>query len=358
MDKHLQALVLAQVLVGVLVDGLRLVLAQVLGHQAESLLVVLDQLGRTGVGGTRDARRQHVGHGLAVGVLLNVHGTYFHETRLGSGGRLQALLVLPPLAAHQVERTEAQHDGAAEAREEHTHEADAGEVVDGAFLLLVLGEGDAILIPAHGHGVAIAQLGIVVAMVHDIGVVALRTVVVGLQLVVADAYAVLVVAVVLVQGEVLVDVLHVGRSLVGGVVALRTLVRGGRVALRVVDAPVAVQDAATLLVVVAATVIVVVVAGGVVVPGLAYAVVGHDAVHGVEPRLVVAILALLRVGQAVVAHVLQGARAGGRGKGVGLRGLHGNAPPLRVGKVLSAVDGHTALVELLAVAQHVLRDLA
>ena len=124
MNEHLQALVLAQVVVQVLIDGLRLALTQVADGQTEGLLVVLDELRLVGVGGAADARRQGVGHGLAVGVLLNVDGAHLHRSRLGAGGRHQALLVLAPLAAHEVEASEAQHDRLFEAGEEHTHEAD------------------------------------------------------------------------------------------------------------------------------------------------------------------------------------------------------------------------------------------
>ena len=45
MHKHLHVLVLAQVEVGVLIDGLRLVLRQVLHRQTKCLLVVLRKLG-------------------------------------------------------------------------------------------------------------------------------------------------------------------------------------------------------------------------------------------------------------------------------------------------------------------------
>ena len=219
-DKHLQPLVLAKVDVDVLIDGLRLVLAQILHHQAKGLLVVLGELWLVGVGHTRDARRQHVGHGLALGVLLDVDGAHLQGARLGAGAGLQVLLVLAPCAAHQVERAETQHDVLFESGQEHTHEADGGEVVDGAFALLVGREGDAVLIPAHGDAVVIAQLGRIVAVVHDIAAFRLLPAVVGLQLVVADGYAVLVVALILVQGVVLVQVFHVGAGLVAAVVAL------------------------------------------------------------------------------------------------------------------------------------------
>ena len=226
-DKHLQVLVLAQVEVGVLVDGLRLVLREVLHGEAEGLLVLLSELLLVGILHAADARRQDVGHRLALGVLLHVDGTHLHRSCLSTRTGLQVLLVLSPLTLHQVETAEAEGDGLLEARQEHTHEADGGEVADAAHLLLPLRQRYAILIPAHGLGLAVAQLGAVVAVVHDVGVVALLPVVVGLQLVVADGYAVLIVALILVEGVVLVDVLDVRTGLIRGVVRLGLVVGRG-----------------------------------------------------------------------------------------------------------------------------------
>ena len=355
---HLQTLVLAQVEVGVLVDGLRLVLRQVLHHQAERLLVVLRQLRLRGVGSTADARRQHVGHRLALSVLLNVDGAGLQQTRLGAGTGLQVLLVLAPLAADQVETAEAKHHRLLEASEEHTHETNRGKVVDSAYLLFPFAQRHTVLIPAHGERVAVAQLSIVVAVVYDIRFVRLLPAVVGLQLVVADGYAILVVALILVQCEVLIDVLHVWSGFVRCVVRLRLVVAGRRVALRVVDALVAVHDALALTVEVGAAEVVVVIAGRVAAPGAQHAVVGDDAANLVEPLLVGSVLALLAIGQSVQAYVLQRARATGGGKGIGLRGLHRNLTPLGGLVRGRAVDWHTALVEFLTVAQHVFRHLA
>ena len=358
MYEHLQATVAAEVEVGVLIDGLRLVLRQVLHRQAERLLIILGELGLRWVGGTADARGQHVGHGLALGVLLDVDGTHLEHARLCAGRGLQVLLILAPFAAHEVERSEAQHDGLLESGEEHAHEADGGEVVDGSHLLLILGERYAILIPTDGERVAVAQLGIIVTMVDDVGVFRLHAAVVGLQLVVADGDAILIVALILVERIVLVDVLHVGAGLVAAVVAFGLVVGRRRVALRVIDALVAVHDGAPLTVEVGAAEVVVVVAGGVLAPGLDERVVLHDGADGVEPLAVGAEGALLLVGQTVQSDVLQLSRAAGRGEGIGLSGLHGNLAPLCLLEARRAVDGHAALIELLAVAEHVLRDLA
>ena len=357
MDEHLQPLILAQVVVQVLIDGLRLALTQVPHRQAEGLLVVLHQLRLVGVGGTADARRQGVGYRLTVGILLDVDGTHLHRTRLGSSGRQEALLILAPLATHQVETAEAQHDGFLESREVHTHETDAGEVVDIAHPLLALGQGDAELIPAHGQRVAVAQLHVAVAAVGNVGVGG-HAVVVGLQVVVADADTVLEIAFVLVQGIVLVDVLHVGSHLIRSVVRLRAVVGIGRVALRIVDALIAVQDAGLGIVEVGTAIVVVVVGGRVITPGLEQRVVLHHRTYLVEPLLVGTVGTLLVVVHAIETDILQHTAASGRGKGVGLRSLLGNLTPLRIAEGLTSVDGHTALIELLAVAQHILRHFA
>ena len=171
-------------------------------------------------------------------------------------------------------------------------------------------------------------------------------------------HLVLEVALILVERVVLVDILHVGACLVRGVVRLRAVVGIGRVTLRVVDTLVAVEDARLCRVEVGASVVVVVVAGRVVAPGRQQRVVLHDGTYLVEPLLVGAIGALLVIVQSVKTHILQGAAAGGSGKGIGLRGLFRNLAPLGVAEGIAAVDGHTALIELLTVAEDVLTDFA
>ena len=180
MHKHLQVLILLQVQRGVLIDSLRLVLRQVFHHQAEGLLIALGQLRLAGVGHTADARRQHVGHRLAVGVFFHVDRTHRHRACLGSGRGHQVLLVLSPLATYQVEAAETQNNVFLEIGEEHTHEADAGKVVDSAHLRVKRHQRHPVLIPAHGAGVAIAQRCQIVTVVYYIRVFRLSPSVVGL----------------------------------------------------------------------------------------------------------------------------------------------------------------------------------
>ena len=102
----------------------------------------------------------------------------------------------------------------------------------------------------------------------------------------------------------------------------------------------------------------VVVAGRVVAPGLQQRVVAHDGAHAVQPVGIGAKGALLLIGQTVESHILLLARAAGSGEGIGLSGLHGNLTPLCLLEGRGTIDGHSALVELLTVAQHILAHLA
>ena len=191
-------------------------------------------------------------------------------------------------------------------------------------------------------------------MVHDVRVLALNTSVIGLQLVVADVNAVLVVTLILVQRVVLADVLNIRASLITGVVRLRALICIRRVALWVIDALVAVKNRGTRVVEVGASVVVIVVASRILTPCLYEAVVLYNGADGIKPLFIGVIGLFLFICQSVQANVLLAAAARGGGEGVGLCGLLRNLTPLGVRESIAAVDGHTALVELLAVAQHIL----
>ena len=107
MHKHLQTLVLAQVEVGVLIHRLCLALCQLLDDESERLLVVLHELRLRGVGHTAYSRRQHIVHGLLVGVLLDVDICCFEFAGGCGGGVGEVLLVCAPFSSHEVETTEA-----------------------------------------------------------------------------------------------------------------------------------------------------------------------------------------------------------------------------------------------------------
>ena len=99
----------------------------------------------------------------------------------------------------------------------------------------------------------------------------------------------------------------------------------------------------------------VVVVGRVVGPCLAHTVVDVDLLQEVGIGREEAFLLVV---QTIESHILQGARATGGGKGVGLGGLQGNLTPLCLSHRACTTHGHSALIELLTVAQDVLANLA
>ena len=295
-DEHLQPAILAQVEGGVLVHTLRLAGAEVVDHDVEGLLIVFHQLGLGGVLHTRDARREDIVDGGLVVVLLDIHGTHRHISRVGGTGG-EVLRIHTPLAAHQVETAEPEHDGFLELREEHTDEADGGEVADGAYPLLIPVERYAELVPCHLVGLAIAQRTASLAAVDD-------EVAAHDEVLRTDGDMILVVFLILVEREVLVDVLDIGRGLVRCVVTLFAVVGVGGVALRVVDAFIALQDGGLHLVVVAPAEIVVVVVGR--VAGDAVVDLRADlCLHGTEVVAIGIEGALLVVVETVEANVLE-----------------------------------------------------
>lgn len=142
-----------------------------------------------------------------------------------------------------------------ETSEEHAHEADAREVIDASYALLKLFERDAEKVPVDLCIVlTIAQRGLGLTLVDDV-------VLANLQIFGTDGDVVLEVFLVFVERVVLVDILHVRRTLNRGVVALCASVAVGRVALRVVDVLISAENAGLHVVVVRATEIVVVIVG-------------------------------------------------------------------------------------------------
>ena len=344
MYEHLDAFVLAHVDGRVLIDGFSLTIRQVRDHHIERLLVALDELRLGGVGIATYSGRQHIVHGKLVVVLLDVDGADRETSRLRSRV-VDVLLVDAPLAIHQLERSESEHDGMLEAREEHAHEADGGEVVDGTHAALVVVDGDAELIPGNMVGETVSKGRLRLAFVDNVVLAdhkVLRT----------QGDMILVVFLVLVERVVLVDVLDVGRSLIGSVVALGAALGVGGVALRVVDVFVSTQDAGLNLVVVASTEIVVVVVGRVVHDGVEHS--RRDLpLDGREEVLIGLEGSLLFVVQTVETEVLAFTTAAGGGESVVLGGLDGNLSPMCEGEVLGAIHRHSTLVELLSVAQDV-----
>ena len=122
-------------------------------------------------------------------------------------------------------------------------------------------------------------------------------------------HLILVVTLILIEGEVFVDILLIWLSLVTGIVTLAAIVGVWRVALRVVDTLISVEYALALIVEVCASETVIVIAGGVVIPCLEDAVSCYHATQSVEPLLICSEPTLLIVGKTVVSHILPPSRA-------------------------------------------------
>ena len=206
MDIHLQVLVLAHVVVAVLVNGLRLVAAQVSGYHAHGLLVGFDKLCLRRVSDTCDTWRQHVVDRLLVVVLFDADGAHFQgaATACWLVAVVERLLVRAPVALNEVERSKAQDGLFLEARHKDTHEADAREVPDIAFLALILFQRNAEEVPSAFLRVAVAKLYACDALVGN--VVASDNHVFR-----AYAHAILIILLVFVEGIVLIDVFNIGR---------------------------------------------------------------------------------------------------------------------------------------------------
>ena len=78
MGKHLQTLVLPEVLDGILIDRLRLAMTEVCHYEVERLLIALHQLGVLWVKGSANSRRQHIVDRNLVVVFLDVDGAHRH----------------------------------------------------------------------------------------------------------------------------------------------------------------------------------------------------------------------------------------------------------------------------------------
>ncbi len=143
-EEHLQVLVLAHIVGAVLIDGAGVAGTQIAHYHGHCLLVVLHQLCLVGVGYSAYAGRQHVVDGLLVVVLLDIDGADLQgAARSRCLAHVELLLVGAPVAVHKVQGGQPEDDILLETSHEHAHEADAGEVVDVALLLLVFVQGHA-----------------------------------------------------------------------------------------------------------------------------------------------------------------------------------------------------------------------
>ena len=208
MYKHLHVLILSQVKVHVSINSLRLATLQLFYHHIERLFIILYELGLRGVGNTGDTRRQHIVNGFLVIILFDIDSTHFQDTTL-RGRRIQTLLVDTPLATHQIETTKAQYDRLLETRHEHTHETDAGKVVDRTHPAFILHERNAELIPVNAGGIAITQLHTTGSHISDKTTFRRHTITISIQYFGRDTHTILVIAFVLVEGIIHIDILYI-----------------------------------------------------------------------------------------------------------------------------------------------------
>ena len=127
MGKHLDTLILTEVESSILVYRLGFSTGQIPDNKAQSLLVGFNQLWLTRILLTTDAWRQDVIDRSLLGIFLKIHGTSLQGSTRSS---TQLLIISTPFTTYQVERTKAQNDRLLETRKEHTHETDAGEIID------------------------------------------------------------------------------------------------------------------------------------------------------------------------------------------------------------------------------------
>ena len=334
----------------VLVDGTGIAAGQIFDGERECLFVVFHHLLLPRFEGAADAGGQDIVDGALLVVLLKIDRTHGQTARSGGGSTgIKPLLIAAPFTAHKVERGKAQHRGTVEAGHEHAHEADGREVTDVAHLLLIFAQGDAEEIPFGLHFVAVARLGVGGAHIDDV-------VLAHHHFGRVDAHAVLIVLLVLVERVVLIDVLDIGRSLVGRGVTFGAVFGSHGVAVRVVDILVAVEDGRLSAVPIRAAIVVVLV-GRRTLQQRVVDFRAHHALHLREELGISAKGALVLRGQSVEPHILTAATAGTRVEGISHRVLCGHTSPGGRG-VLGGivVEGETAFVELLAVFEHVLRD--
>ena len=297
--EELKVLVAAEVEVRVLIDGARIAASEVFDRERKGLFVVLQHLVLSRFDGAADAGGQDVVNGVFVVVFFEVHRA--HHELAGRSCRhvlIKWLPVVAPLAAYETQRGETQHNRLVEACQEHAYEADRGEVADAAELAFVFAQRNAEQIPFRGRRFAVARFRIDGAHVDNVVLSDLH----GRGI---DAHTVLIIFFVLVEREILVDVLHVRRRLVGRSVSFA--VGGRRVTVRIVDIFVTLEDRCALFVPVLPAEVVVLVAGGMLCNGIVNGR-SHIGTNGTEVVGISSESAFFFRGQTIVAHVLSAAR--------------------------------------------------
>ena len=205
MNEHLHVAITTQVECRVTIDGFRLAFAQILHHHTQCLFVGLRQLWLTGVCHTVDARRQDIVNRTLVVVLLDIDSTHLQGSGVCTIG--QRLLIDTPLTTYQVKRTKTQHDRLLKLGEEHSHKTYGGKVADTSHAIVILCQRDAELIPANLFFVTITQRSSIFTDVCN-------EVMSQTHVLRTDAYLILEIAFILVEGVVLIDILHIRIGLV------------------------------------------------------------------------------------------------------------------------------------------------
>ncbi len=258
-------LVLTHVIVAVFIDGFRFVAAKIACHQTHGLFVGFYELCLRGVCDTSDARRQDIVDGFLVVVLLDADCADFNNTT--TAGRcvavVERLLICSPVALYKVECGKTKDGFFFEACHEDTHEAYACEIAYVSFLALIFLQWDAEEVPCAFICVAITKF-------HACGSFVGNMVASHHHILWSDTYVILVVFLVFVQGVVLIDVFNIRCRFPCCFVAFCPCVGVGTVALRHVDALVAIKDGHAELVEVCSAVVVIVVVGGVGVDAVIY----------------------------------------------------------------------------------------
>ena len=352
--EHLQTLVDAQVERRILVDGAGIAGLDVRHLERERLLVELGDLRLTGVDHAVYARREDIVDRLASGVFLDVDHRHSELPVGGSfAASVEVIVVRAPVAANEFHSGETQVSGFAETGEEHTNEANCREVGNRADLLFVFFERNLELIPGRYLLLTIAKSSNVFLLVGDV--------------VFADNHifrtqrdVILVVALILVERVVLVDVFDVGHRARRLVESVSVVVVAEGVTLGTVVVLIPLEHAGLLFVVVVTAVVVIVVAGR-VVEGRELVVFefGNFCRRKFQSQIVDVVLIgrefEFGVGmQTVETDVLISARTGSVVEGVSHRRFGRNAPPNGfAGFVGAAVNGVSVFVSLETVFEDV-----
>jgi len=234
MRKQLQAFILTQVVVRILIDGACIHRCQICYFQRKRLFVLLAYLRLARVQYASNTRRQDVVDRIAIAVFFYIDSRNFQCTfdsrrhfRVG-----QVLLIATPFTANQLQRTETQHDGFPESGHIHTHETDRLEVVDRTDTTLVFLDRYLKLVPGNSLLLIIRQTNRARTLVCN----EVRTYHCIFR---SNSHFILEILLVFIQRIILVDIFHIRYGFGRCAVTLRRIIDIFRVTFRTVIAFVA-----------------------------------------------------------------------------------------------------------------------